>query len=283
MKTNLFSTSVVACSILGLGFLASPASGAVFIQTGNGSIFTNSTDGSNPFTPASGNTLNIGSTLDVTGPYAATATALVGTGGTPYPIINVFGTSSLQFLGTDNTARTQQVTVNFNDASQFLIDPASHTFRTAVTIGYSSSANSVSSGNLVFQTGGDPSIININSGSVTIGNLSPSDKQGRLNLNGGNFNVSGVNYTTGFNVFNINFTSLSSGFTLVGAANIDALNTQIADGLFQINGVDQTSLVSYNRNFSGGNLTISAVPEPATMALLAASLTGIVIFRRRRA
>ena len=275
MKISLKYPTATAC-VLAVGVLALPVSAQIYIYGGVGDPDI-VLDTSNAFTGASGETLNIGSTGDATGPFAATTTALNSSA-----TVNVSGSSSLQFLGSGNTLRTQNLTVNFADASRFLIDDASHNFRQGVTINYSSSAASVSTGNLIFQSGGSGiPTLNINSGSVRIGGLNPGDKNGLLNLNGGDFIASGVNYAVGADLFNINFTSTSSVFVLSGAVDISALDAEFADGLFQINGVDKAK-TDFDVSFDGSDLTIAVIPEPSSFALLGGVLALGFVLRRRR-
>ncbi len=80
----------------------------------------------------------------------------------------------------------------------------------------------------------------------------------------------------------------ANGFEILGngqayaALNVDA-GTSLAMGIYSINlGTGAATLVgTYNGTLSG--LTVSAVPEPGTYAMMALGLVGLSFLRRRRA
>lgn len=79
----------------------------------------------------------------------------------------------------------------------------------------------------------------------------------------------------------------ANGFEILGngqayaALNVDA-GTSLATGIYSINlGTGSATLIgTYNGTLSG--LTVSAVPEPSTYAMMGLGLLGLAVLRRRR-
>ncbi|NDV61007.1 hypothetical protein G0Q06_00935 [Puniceicoccales bacterium CK1056] len=272
-NTILHKTSIIASFGLGMCLLASSTS-AQYTYIGNDPDIV--LDG-NGFTGAAGETLDIGTTGDVGGRFDTTMTDVVG-GGTPYPIVSVYGSSTLTasgvgYGGDPEDMAMEKLTVNISDTAEFLVGVELE-FRNQFVLNYDSSADSVSSGSLrlLDQAAAEKfTSFNLNSGSLTVGPLrfgEVSDK-GQINLNGGDFTFATLNDgdTPDLPVnAQINFADpvgAPSVLTITEATGVDYLDEYIANGLFAIQGVPVTSLSAYNLSWTQtGTIT---VVDPITL------------------
>ena len=230
------------------------------------------------------------------------------------------GNGNGTFSGAINNSGASGATLSVSksgNGTQALSGNNTYTGTTTVTSGTLLINGSTASGSAFSVSGGTLGGSGTIGGAVTVnsgGTLAPGNSPGILST--GNLSLSGifavdVNGTTvGTNYDQVNVTGtvdLVAGNTI--AMNIGAFTPTTGTNFFLINndGADAIvgSLNGYAQNaefilagqswkigytgdsgtnsFTGGNdLVLQAVPEPATWALLAFSLTAVVVLRRRR-
>lgn len=126
------------------------------------------------------------------------------------------------------------------------------------------------------RTSGDPSgasLLNINGGGTYTGTITVNWN----NLNttiGFASSLSGATISAGTNAgkFNVQNTLTFAGFTWDGVT--------LAPGTYNYSQLTTAGIKASNLADLGGTITV--IPEPTTWALLTASLTALVVFRRRR-
>ncbi|NDV61006.1 PEP-CTERM sorting domain-containing protein [Puniceicoccales bacterium CK1056] len=282
---RLTSTLGLAGYLLGFCLLATQSSGAIYTLAASGDILSAS-DGTTTLADAitaNAGTMPSGTTVVIPTGFAATMQGFNGVDSTD-TIINVDGSSTLTAIGNNNADRTQTVTINIKDSAQYLLD-SDHKVRADLVLNYDSSAASSSAGKLTFQSSTTQSTtINLNSGSLIFGEISLA-KAGEFNLNGGDLSFAAINTLTASAPGFIDFNSAAgSVLTFTGASALTDLDVNIGFGMFQIDGVSQTSIASWSRVLDGTTLTLTPtpVPEPSTYALLLGlAAFGFLTFHRR--
>lgn len=228
--------------------------------TGNGNLVRNGTGGT--------------TVLSGTNTYSGTTTVTAGTllintshiGGSNYSVAGILGGS-----GTITPAVASTFTVNSGGS----IAPGASTG----TIGNLTFDGTTRTGAVATFASGSTFTFDINGTSVTSDRIVLSNGASDdfvFNSNIINFTLAGalVNGQT-YILFDGTNSNQFSGLTVDGFNKVTAgLSFTGLGGAFQTDSF--LSLV-------GGDIILNAVPEPATWALLAVSLTALVVFRRRRA
>ena len=198
--------------------------------------------------------------------------------------INVTGTGSLQI----HQQVVTNATINIQDTATFFSSGGDNArISTNAIVNYDSSAISTSTGE--FKLNAD-SLFNLNSGGFVVGSDGASGESfqslfgGVLNMNGGDLSFDTFLFSTNVNhAGSINFDSTAgSMMTFTGATAMTDFDDYITSGFIQIDGTNVVDMNDFNRDFSGGTLTLSvaAVPEPSSTALL--GLGGVAMLLRRR-
>ena len=179
-------------------------------------------------------------------------------------VVAVQGSSSATFEGFK---QLQTITVNFQDASQFLVAGTGAKFGYDVVINYDSSAISDSTG-IVFalwRATAEPKIhatINLNSGGLIVGELFFNEAGGEINVDGGDLSAASINLNGNAFTGGINFSSTGGSALTVGTASGAPIGALIADGFLTIDGeTEAVSAASFTTVRSGDNVVVTVGGE----------------------
>lgn len=208
------------------------------------------------------------------------AASLLATNSYNGATINVTGTGSLQIHQQVLT----NAKINIQDTATFFSSNGDNArISTNAIVNYDSSAISTSTGEFKLNAG---SLFNLNSGGFVVGSDGASGESfqsthgGVLNMNGGDLSFDTFKF--GSAAGSINFDSTAdSMMTFTGASAQTDFDAYITSGFIQIDG-ENAEFSDFDRNYSGGTLMLSvaAVPEPSSTALL--GLGGVAMLLRRR-